>query len=233
MKKTSEVIIVIVFLLFLVCAGTYILFPDAAQFVDGLFARLENVKLIEISNNNLDFSLKADISLPKFDISLDTAGVPSFDISILIIIAAVIAIIISPLNEIISLITTLAFSGVGIYVSSQIIDVYKALRSSDVGTWQAANSCFWPIFFVFLVIISNGLLGIYGTYLKQRTSKIKNAAAAGILFSVIIGAIMAFIVAGITYLLLGFGWAGAIILSLVISIIVAVFAEFANILDNF
>lgn len=225
-------LIIVILALALALAALFVFVPDAAQFVDGLFARLENVKLIEVSNNNLNFSLKADISLPKFDISLDTTGAPSFDISILIIIAAVIAIIISPLNEIISLITTVAFSIVGAYVSSQIIDVYKALRSSGVGTWQAANSCFWPMFFVFLVIISNGLLGIYGTYLKQLISKTTNAAAAGILFSVIIGAIMAFIVAGITYLLLGFGWAGAIILSLVISIIFAIFAELANLLGN-
>lgn len=225
-------VIIVILALVLALAAVFVFLPDAAQFVDGLFARLENVKLIEVSNNNLDFSLKADISLPKFDISLDMTGAPSFDISIWIIVVAVVAIILSTFIPVVSLITTLAFSGVGIYVSVQIIDVYKALRSSGVSTWQAANSCFWPMFFVVAAIIINGLLGIEGTVMQIVTFKKENAAALGFLFSLILGAIIAFIVVGIAYLLLGFGWAGAIILMLVISIICAIYGEISNLAIN-
>ncbi|MBP3402051.1 MAG: hypothetical protein J6K85_03220 [Clostridia bacterium] len=230
MKKTS--ILILVLLLVLVLVGVYVFVPDAAQFIDGLLSRLENIKLIEISNNNLDFSLNANISLPKFDISLDTIGAPNFDISIWIIILAVVAIFASTFSAIVSLATTLAFSGVGIYVSLQIIDVYKGLLSNGVDTWQAANSCFWPMFFVVFAIISNGLLGIEGTVMQIVTFKKENAAALGFLFALIFGAIIAFIVAGIAYFLLGCGWAGAIILILVISIIYAISREISNLSIN-
>lgn len=233
-SKNKYIAIIAVCLCFLV--AIFLFFPDAVSTVLNKFSEITSsaseIQLVNVSVGDVNFNLNGDIALPSFnfDIDVDEAAMPQFDVSIFIIILAVIAMIVSCHIPVVSLLTTLAFSGVGLYIAIQTVEVYNNMVASGRTTWDAAGSCFLVMFAVMGAIVFNGLLGIEGTVLQKAANDKANGAALAFIYSLLFAAIISAALAGLCVLILGFGWFGGIYVSLGLAFLYSVGREIFNLL---
>ena len=231
-KKFLYIAIIAVCLCFLVSICLFA--PDAVNSVLDRFSEITSsaseTQLVNISVGDVNLNLNNAIELPtfNFNIDVDEAAMPQFDVSIFIIIGAIIAMIISCYLPIVSLLTTLAFSGVGLYIAMQAIDVYNGMVASGRTTWDAAGSCFLVMFAVMGAIVFNGLLGIEGTILQKSANDKANGTALAFIYSLLFSAIISAALAGLCVLILGFGWFGGIYVSLGLAFLYSVGRELVN-----
>ena len=235
-KDSSMKYLFIAIIALCVCflVGVFLFAPDAVNTVLDKFSEITSsaseTQLVNISIGDFNINLNGAIELPtfNFNIDVDEAAIPQFDVSIFIIIAAIIAMIISCSLPVVSLLTTLAFSGVGLYIAIQAVDVYNSMVASGRTTWNAAGSCFLVMFAVLGAIIFNGLLGIEGTVLQKHVGDAANGSALAFIFSLLFAAIGAAFLGGICIVILGLGWFGGIYVVLAIAFLYAMLSEITN-----
>ena len=235
-KDSSKKYLFIAIIALCVCflVGVFLFAPDAVNTVLDKFSEITSsaseTQLVNISIGDFNINLNGAIELPtfNFNIDVDEAAIPQFDVSIFIIIAAVIAMIISCSLPVVSLLTTLAFSGVGLYIAIQAVEVYNNMVASGRTTWNAAGSCFLVMFAIMGAIVFNGLLGIEGTILQITANDKANGTALAVIWSLIFAVIISFVLAGLGWFILGCGWFGGIYVTLAIAFIYSMWREIVN-----
>ena len=228
-QRLLSTMLAVIIAFFAFCAT----FPQHVPTLANMVSDLSHAQFVNINAGNLTVNINnsfelPSLELPQIDFDPNAIVMPTFSVSILLILGAALLIILSSISPVISVITTAIFCVVEFKVAMQTIDVYKAMVAQGSTTWQAAGACFGTVFLILLIVAANGLLGFCGNISKAVFDNFLGAVICSLITAVIGGGLLSVAVAGITTLILGFGWAGIIILMF---ILVALFSILFDILN--
>lgn len=198
--------------------------PDT---VLGILGEVESITKngfdIKIAMEDLDINLNYDFEMPNFKIDFDDAAKPIFDISVVVIIVAILAVVLSCFFAPIGIITTGFFSYVAIRVAIEIMEVYKSLVANGNTTWQAASTCYLALFIALWLSLSASTVGMQGAIFGS--SKGITKILLSLVTSIIGGALYAAVGAGLAVVVLGLGWAGGALLFAIIGCVLAILSS--------
>lgn len=219
-SKTSVIAVIAVCLVALVVLAIFM--PDT---VFGVLTKFESIAQsvngTTVAMEDMLLNLSSDFEMPSFKLDLDEIGEtidkikPTLDISIIIIVAAVIAVIISCFFPPFSIITTGFFIYSAITVTSQTMGVYKELVASGSTNWQAAGACYLALFIALWFMFSASSVGLQGFVFKS--SNFFTRLLLSLACALVGGAIFAAALAGLAVVVMGLGWAGGAMLFTIIA----------------
>ena len=219
-KLLSTIMYILLLLLVLVLAVALIFSPDAAdRAVAGVTEVLSampsfesDFSLINLNTDSLKFDLDFSFKLPEFNLSLEDATVPEFNLSFWMLLLIIPAMFLSAKFMLINTVTTIGITVFAWTFSFQIADTYNAMISAGSTSWQAAGSSFLAMFLVFSLLVYTSSLYLNSAFWGNDLS-IGYIVFIPIVLSTIIGAIAA----GLSWLSMGLGWGGGLYLILVLS----------------
>lgn len=225
MDKIKPVAVIAVCAVILVLLAIFI--PDV---VFGVLGKVESITRngldIKISMEDLDLNFNYDFEMPNFKIDFDDTAKPIFDISIIIIVIAVLAVVLSCFFAPLGIITTGFFSYVAVRVAIEIMGVYKSLVANGSTTWQAASACYLALFIALWLAMSASTMGLQGSIFGNSSGFTKVLLA--LVTSVIGGALYAAAGAGLAIVVMGFGWAGGAVLFAIVGCVVALLSSIGS-----
>ena len=204
-----------------------IFFPQI-PIIDELIASLSE---IDFNTNIGDVALNINFhgGFPSFEISQIEYGnnaivMRTFSISIFVIIFLLVMLFLSSRFSFASFITTIFCCIMEWNLAWQTMDFYKALVAQGNTTWQAAKACFWTTLIMFLIIIAWGALG-WSKYIREESDNFWGGFALSLFMAISCGFLAGAIIAGLSHVFLGCGWAGGIIVMFIFTIWYSMFVN--------
>ena len=206
--------------------------PGVQETIQSVMENGENFQPVYVNVGDINIKWDIKLELPEFRFDMQEVSAPTFNSNLpfisLVVLVAIILIALSHFHPFVSLFTTLLFGSLGMYFSIQTVEVYKNMLANGSTSWNAANSCFGFLFFLFLVVLANSLLGFSYTITKLRFNNSFSSYICGTLIAAAFAAVGSLVASGLCWVILGLGWAGGVYIFFGISFFVATVLEYKN-----
>ena len=229
-NKISAALMILITVLLLVFFGAYAFAPEATNgFVQDMPEWLGNIfGALTADEGEVALSIGAffeNVGIPSYSFRVAGSDTPVLVVNLAVIIIFVVLLIASNFIKPLSLITTLAADVAAGVTAIGIIDGYNRVVASGVSTWSAASSCFLPIFTLLAVLFFSGCdqwIDVFaGLDERRHISEYFSYSLAFIVIAVVVALVLAIL----SWLIMGFGWAGFVFVSFFLICVLSIILE--------
>ena len=229
-SKITAVLLILATVALLVFFGAYAFAPEATEsFISGMPSWAGGIlDAMTFDEPEKALSIGAffeKIGIPSYTFSVADGEIPVLSVNLAAIILFVILLFISNFLKPLSLITTLAVNIVCGITSLGIIEGYEYAVANGISTWAAASENFLPMLLLLALLLFSGCeqwVGIIAGIDERRHLSEYFAYSTGFLF---VAAVIAFVLTAISWLIMGFGWAGFVFVAFFLICVVSVIME--------